>query len=85
MTFDEAIHLLEVAMGQDHGDPITWGELQSAWFVVQDYYTRSKKVFLDVMSFEGDLNLSKEGEFPHSLSPEAMLKQIIGQTMGRHQ
>jgi hypothetical protein len=42
-----------------------------------------ERLLLDILRFEGELQLDESAEMPHSMSPEDMLKSLAAQSLGR--
>lgn len=43
----------------------------------------TERILLEIMRFDGRINLTSDSSVPHSLSPEDMLKSLAAQALGR--
>src|ERR1700683_1575441 len=74
-----------IAIGPVTGPKHRWGELMAElWPVISSPLTwEGERLLLDVIRFEGRLQLVESSELPHSMPPEDMLKSLAIQALAR--
>ena len=64
------------------GEEVIWNQLLQEFFNITQSANITKEeeqLLIKIIKFEGRLQLSEVGEFPHSMSPEDMLKSMAAQ------
>jgi len=67
------------------GQEPAWGYLLSELVhaTEESLAPEDEQTLLDILHFEGELQLDETSEMPHSMSPESMLKSLSMQILGK--
>lgn len=81
------LHNIRVAMARsaEAGDEPRWNDVRAELLSATSHVPlpEVERLLLDVLKFEGELQLDETSEMPHRMSPENMLKSLAVQALTR--